>query len=156
MIYETKIEIPYTARPVLHAMHIEAGRDTSCSQSIRGGTQINLTRSNHKSVLKIRRLILSSIQEMLNERVKFKGLWSIRMFRGGHHVAHNHPQGWMSGVVYVDVPDTKSATLELDGGRHVRPESGKLVLFPSFLLHRTTIYQSESPRLTVAFDLEKA
>ena len=159
MIYESEVEITMTLKTLLHSLHKVAGRDTSCAQSIRGGTQISLMGEggNFKAVARLRRSILDAARQHFGgeDSITYRGLWSIRMQKGGYHVAHNHPEGWISGVCYVDVPDETSATLELDGRRHVRPHPGKVVFFPSFLMHRTTEYRGTEPRLTVAFDLER-
>jgi Tfp pilus assembly protein PilF len=32
------------------------------------------------------------------------GCWSVRLRRGGYHVNHIHPQGWLSSAYYVEVP----------------------------------------------------
>jgi hypothetical protein len=34
----------------------------------------------------------------------------------------------------------------------VKPEAGKLVLFPSYMWHGVEPFESDAPRLTVAFD----
>ena len=80
-----------------------------------------------------------------------------------------HPGGWVSGVYYVDLPQAINAR-DLDGwlefGRppaelgasedflvhQIRPEVGKLVLFPSYIFHQTVPFTSEQPRVSVAFD----
>jgi hypothetical protein len=41
----------------------------------------------------------------------------------------------------------------LHAQRVVRPEPGKLVLFPSYFWHGTVPFHSEKTRLTVAFDV---
>jgi hypothetical protein len=35
----------------------------------------------------------------------------------------------------------------------VKPEPGKLVLFPSYMWHGTAPFGGDQPRLTIAFDL---
>jgi hypothetical protein len=36
--------------------------------------------------------------------------------------------------------------------RYVQPQSGRLVLFPSYLWHGTTPIHGDEPRMTIAFD----
>jgi tetratricopeptide (TPR) repeat protein len=101
---------------------------------------------------------------------RFNGSWSVRLHRGGYHTSHVHPRGWISSACYVELPDTmKSANRgegilsfgapgvltmpSLDPELSVRPEVGQLVLFPSYFWHGTLPFQSEQPRLTVAFDV---
>jgi tetratricopeptide (TPR) repeat protein len=100
---------------------------------------------------------------------RMKGVWSVRLRRGGSHVDHIHSEGWISSAFYVDLPGTLD-TPEREGwirfGRppfptrppiepflHVRPEPGRLVLFPSYLWHGTVPFTSDETRLTIAFDL---
>jgi len=96
------------------------------------------------------------------------GCWSVRLRRGGFHVNHIHPQGWISSAYYVSVPaevadpEAKSGWLKfaeprfpMPGGgplRFVQPVPGRLVLFPSYLWHGTNPILGDEPRLTIAFD----
>lgn len=96
------------------------------------------------------------------------GCWSIRLKRGGFHVNHIHPQGWISSAYYVSVPSEVEDTSMRSGwikfgeprfpmpngeaGRFVQPRPGRLVLFPSYLWHGTTPILGDEPRLTIAFD----
>jgi len=101
---------------------------------------------------------------------RFNGSWSVRLHRGGYHTSHVHPRGWISSACYIQLPDSmKSANTgegilsfgapgmltmpALDPEWSVRPEVGQLVLFPSYFWHGTLPFQSEQPRLTVAFDV---
>jgi hypothetical protein len=49
------------------------------------------------------------------------------------------------------VPDA-ALGLDLPPRRIERPQVGRLVIFPSYLWHGTLPFESEQPRLTVAFD----
>ncbi|MBX3703805.1 MAG: tetratricopeptide repeat protein [Steroidobacteraceae bacterium] len=96
------------------------------------------------------------------------GCWSVRLKRGGFHVNHIHPEGWISSAYYVSVPaevsdlDAQSGWIKfaeprypMPGGtplRTVQPQAGRLVLFPSYLWHGTNPILGDEPRLTVAFD----
>lgn len=103
--------------------------------------------------------------------IRFRGSWSVRLRSSGRHVNHFHQEGWISSAYYVSLPpsvaracdgDTSGciqfgeppAELGLDVGprRIIRPQAGKLVLFPSYLWHGTVPFQDEAPRITVAFD----
>jgi hypothetical protein len=97
---------------------------------------------------------------------RFAGSWSVRLTGGGLHVAHIHPSGLLSSACYLHVPvaaDPAEGVLEigrppagLDFGlgplATIRPEPGKLALFPSYLFHGTRSFGT-GERLTVAFDL---
>lgn len=98
-------------------------------------------------------------------------VWSIVMEAGGHQVPHIHPSGWISGVYYPKSPKDLATDANLDAGclefgapppeipftgrphlKMVRPEEGLLVLFPSFFYHRTIPFDSDTPRVSIAFD----
>lgn len=98
------------------------------------------------------------------------GAWSVRLASGGHHTDHVHQRGWLSSAFYVSLPELPApqgpakdgwlrlgrpgvATLPaLPPDYHVRPEEGVLVLFPAYVWHGVEPFQSESARLSVAFD----
>lgn len=102
-------------------------------------------------------------------RFTLAGAWSVRLSSGGYHTDHVHQRGWISSAFYVSLPPvmkpeamhagwlnlgkpgitTKPA---LAAEHRIRPEAGKLVLFPSYMWHGVEPFESEAPRLTVAFD----
>jgi tetratricopeptide (TPR) repeat protein len=101
---------------------------------------------------------------------RFNGGWSVRLRSAGYHASHVHPRGWISSAFYVDLPDGMAQASTQDGclafgepsiatepplhAQHiVRPEPGRLVLFPSYFWHGTVPFHSEQARLTVAFDV---
>jgi tetratricopeptide (TPR) repeat protein len=98
-------------------------------------------------------------------------MWSVVMDSQGHQLPHLHPDGWVSGVYYVALPETMhAATGEQDGwiefGRPlreltgslvpevetIRPEEGMMVLFPSYFYHQTIPFESAEQRICIAFD----
>lgn len=103
----------------------------------------------------------------------FSGSWSVQLRGGGFHMNHVHPEGWISSCYYVALPprvDTApghqgwlkfgETALHL-GAREqvaklVRPEVGKLVLFPSYFYHGTVPFEDEACRTTIAFDVVPA
>ena len=96
------------------------------------------------------------------------GCWSVRLKRGGFHVNHIHPQGWLSSAYYVAVPAeahdaaTRSGWIKFgeprfaqpggDPQHFVQPRPGRLVLFPSYMWHGTVPIQGDEPRMSIAFD----
>jgi tetratricopeptide (TPR) repeat protein len=110
-------------------------------------------------------------------KAQFIGSWSVQLRSGGYHVAHIHQEGWLSSALYVELPDSivragreagdgqpsegaltfgvPSSVFGLDlcPRRIERPEVGRLVVFPSYFWHGTLPFNSDSPRLTVAFDM---
>ncbi len=97
--------------------------------------------------------------------------WGVILRAQGHQGPHFHPEGYISGVYYVTVPDEVSAsesdeghiefgrTAEAIGGlaepllRVVKPAAGTMLLFPSYFYHRTIPFDSGTPRICVAFDV---
>lgn len=94
--------------------------------------------------------------------------WSVRLPGAGFHTSHIHPLGVLSSALYLVVPPAvedaeKSGHLEigrpppdlntdLEPLHIVKPERGKLALFPSTLYHGTRNF-AEGERMTVAFDV---
>jgi tetratricopeptide (TPR) repeat protein len=95
--------------------------------------------------------------------------WSVRQRTGGSHVNHVHQNGWLSSVFYVELPAAVSSggdqgwlkfgeagldTRPSLGPDHmIKPEVGRLVIFPSYFWHGTVPFHSEGSRLTMAFDV---
>jgi len=96
------------------------------------------------------------------------GAWSVQLHRGGYHVNHIHPEGWISSAYYVAVPDevqdsnlmsgwikfgeTRLPVPGANAEHFVKPRAGLLVLFPSYMWHGTNAIHGCEPRLTIAFD----
>jgi hypothetical protein len=103
---------------------------------------------------------------------RIAGSWSVQLKPGGFHTNHVHPQGWISSAYYVELPtadegaDPRAGWLKfgelepaIRGGaaeRHIEPEAGMLVLFPSFFWHGTVPFAHGGRRLTAAFDVVPA
>ncbi|MEH3124175.1 MAG: putative 2OG-Fe(II) oxygenase [Sphingomonas phyllosphaerae] len=105
------------------------------------------------------------------DALRFAGSWSVRLTDRGHHVDHVHPAGWISSACYVALPDAQpgepaqagwlslgdAPTLVGDAlapWHTVAPQPGRLVLFPSYMWHRTHAFAA-GERLTVAFDIAR-
>ena len=95
--------------------------------------------------------------------------WHIKILKDGYQESHNHPSGWLSGVIYLKMPanldpDEGAITFTLHGRdypilnedipniRH-SPKEGDLVMFPSSLFHYTSPFHADAERHVVAFDL---
>jgi uncharacterized protein (TIGR02466 family) len=98
--------------------------------------------------------------------------WAAVNRHGHYNTAHLHPQSTWSGVYYVDAGDEPAegpaALLEfnhpisgalmdffpgiLPSARTVRPETGMMIVFPSYLLHSVRMYHGTRPRICVAFN----
>ena len=94
--------------------------------------------------------------------------WYVLMEQGGHLTMHNHPAGWLSGVIYLEMPTTKDNEANIEFGLHgnnlpilnsnypkktYEVREGDLVMFPSSLFHRTLPFHSKQNRLCISFDI---
>lgn len=98
--------------------------------------------------------------------------WGTILGESGHQDAHIHRSAWMSGVYYVQVPAAVCAEDPLRRGwiefghppaqypvqawyalETMRPIEGMLLLFPSYLYHRTVPLAGSELRISVAFDV---
>jgi Flp pilus assembly protein TadD len=104
-------------------------------------------------------------------RAAFLRMWCVVLERGGHQIPHIHPEAWISGVYYPKLPEPirkgtgPAGWLEfgepdapfpsqLTPARFlVRPEEGRMVLFPSHLYHRTLPFDEPGTRISIAFDV---
>ena len=110
----------------------------------------------------------SEFIKCMPKNLSLKG-WFVRLSNGGHQTEHIHPSGWLSGVIYLQVPemlnrDEGSIEFGLWGydypildtnyprKRH-HPKYGQLILFPSSLFHKTIPFESDRERICVSFDL---
>lgn len=96
--------------------------------------------------------------------------WGVVLGAGGHQVPHIHPDGWLSGNYYVELPDAVNdpdATAGwLEFGRPdpsfdcqadpqielIQPQVGTMVLFPSYFYHCTIPFNDDHRRISIAFD----
>jgi tetratricopeptide (TPR) repeat protein len=101
----------------------------------------------------------------------FFNIWCVVLRSGGHQIPHIHPDSWLSGVYYPQVPDAIRTSAGPDGWLEfgyadrsfpsrldprvvrVRPAEGLLVMFPSYFYHRTVPFEAEGTRISIAFDL---
>lgn len=136
-----------------------------------------------KSLLVLKDLIFKLVAEY---KVKFKdsqgGMfknwpgnfflngWIIRMTKGGFLNPHNHTNGWISGVYYIQVPkknnpnegDIKFSLIDPDfpisnsifPEKEIRTYESRLILFPSSLYHQTIPFSDSESRICIAFDLQ--
>jgi len=101
---------------------------------------------------------------------RMQGCWSVRLVKGGSHVNHIHPEGWISSAFHVVVPPSvrpESNSRDgwitfgapffpvagIDPERAICPKPGRLVLFPSYMWHGVNAFHEEAERISVAFDL---
>ena len=99
-------------------------------------------------------------------------MWGVVLKSQGHQSPHIHPSGWISGCYYVRLPAEIVTAVEgqpgwIEFGRQhpvfgakaepliarVRPQEGRMLLFPSFFHHATVPFESEDSRISIAFDV---
>lgn len=97
-------------------------------------------------------------------------IWAIILQQAGHQVPHIHPGAWLSGVYYPKLPPVigdNSQAGWIEFGRPpenytgdtapnvimIRPEEGLMLLFPSYMYHRTIPFAGDGTRISVAFDV---
>jgi tetratricopeptide (TPR) repeat protein len=99
--------------------------------------------------------------------------WGVVMHNRGHERPHIHPNGWLSGVFYLQLPSVigdparrpegwlefgkPTPHLNVSAGFDVRqyqPAYGQMFLFPSYYYHGTVPFRSDERRVCVAFDVE--
>ncbi len=96
-------------------------------------------------------------------------IWATLVRAGGNIDTHIHEESWLSGAYYVQLPDGKNDEGAIEFGRPhadlpqasqtaceiLRPREGELLLFPSYLFHRTLAHEGAEPRISVSFDVSK-
>ncbi|MBA2934801.1 hypothetical protein HZF05_11905 [Sphingomonas sp. CGMCC 1.13654] len=95
----------------------------------------------------------------------FRG-WANIMRAGAYERSHIHEGGWLSAVFYPAVPVAMDGGAILMGGHprdedriapvlELTPTAGMMLLFPSFLYHRTEPFRGAGRRLSVAIDIAR-
>ena len=95
--------------------------------------------------------------------------WYVRLLQSGYQTSHIHPNGWVSGVFYLQTikePTQQEGAIEFGlygydypvineywPRRLYQPSDGDLVLFPSSLFHKTIPVIKNVERCVIAFDL---
>lgn len=108
-----------------------------------------------------------------NHSIQGEG-WINVLGRGGLNTPHDHPAWVWSGCYYVNVPDgdqalsgcieffdtrTNIRTLSVEGAScfaskfAMKPKAGMLLIFPSYLRHWVYPNDSDTDRVTIAFNL---
>ena len=97
--------------------------------------------------------------------------WLISMKSGGNLKPHIHTEGWLSGSIYINVPQK----LQVDCGNlvvslgeendvidtHINEKktinvvTGSMVIFPASLTHYPIPFESEEERVVLAFDVKE-
>ncbi|BCJ65705.1 TIGR02466 family protein [Polymorphospora rubra] len=95
--------------------------------------------------------------------------WGVVYHDWGFHRVHSHHDSAWSGVLYVDMGDSRDEDGQIEFldprpsacARHpgqpavttIKPATGEMILFPSWLEHWVTPHQGTRPRIVIAFNL---
>jgi hypothetical protein len=97
--------------------------------------------------------------------------WLISMKSGGSLKPHIHTEGWLSGSIYINVPqkltvasgnlvvslgeDNDAIDTRINEKKTINVITGSMVLFPASLMHYTVPFESEEERVVLAFDVKE-
>ena len=97
--------------------------------------------------------------------------WLISMKSGGNLKPHIHTEGWLSGSIYINVPEKLKADsgnlvvslgeendamdTRINEKKTINVVTGSIVLFPASLMHYTIPFESEDERIVLAFDVRE-
>ncbi len=105
--------------------------------------------------------------------IKILNFWVVRQFKGEYNPIHYH-QGDISGVGYIKIPkfifsnkkvknkkNSTNGTIDFINGQkaflsnciyNVKPEVGKLIIFPNYLMHTVYPFNVEGERRSFSFN----
>ena len=119
------------------------------------GSQFNFLNENPilkpKGVTLIENWVKQIVQGENRRSFDFKfGTWASRLDKGQETLEHNHLHMCSFAFVYfVNSPKGASPLVFPTSGKKIKPEPGKLVLFPSSLLHKVPTNKCDN-RVTIA------
>ncbi len=107
-------------------LRLHRGEREPIDQSLRGGTQIELSGLVHQNrlIAALAEALAANVARFAKdlphreghpffgrrpETIRFSGMWSVCLKEGGRHVSHAHPEGWLSSAYYVSLPEDVSA-----------------------------------------------
>ena len=104
--------------------------------------------------------------------LRLKGYWFSVNSYGDHTTLHNHRDSVLSGVFYVDIPDENMGKINFERSDDIsyflpplesynnftgerasyQPETGRVLIFPSWLKHSVDTNRSKKNRISVSFN----
>ncbi|MCK8515526.1 tetratricopeptide repeat protein [Methylonatrum kenyense] len=107
------------------------------------------------------------------EQIEFGSSWYVKMRQGGYLDSHIHEDGWISGSVYLAIPERSASPeegcieLSMHGDRYPQKHDdfptkliplqvGDVCFFPSSVFHRTIPFEADQERICIAFDVKPA
>ena len=141
----------------------------------------NIFSLNHKPIIKLKSVIYDYIDKYRAKMIPespFRAHWPekaylygwvVDMKTNGHLNPHIHKEGWVSGCLYLDMPEKKGRSEgaicfcvdnksypnlhEADKIKTVPTQTKMICMFPSSLHHYTNQFTGSGRRLSLAFDL---
>ena len=165
--------------------HPTLTRDPAAAATRAGSQTLEIFDNEESSISVLKRFIEEAVTEYLALALPFTGIarpaawhihgWAVVLRSGGYQMPHFHPAGKISGVYYVRVPEIVKTGAAGEAGHlkfdqtgvsaqpdryalsySVKPEAGRMVLFPSWFLHHTVPFESHEERFSIAFDVVDA
>jgi len=101
------------------------------------------------------------LKQLSDSRPRNISGWGVVLRDGGYQKRHVHPEGVISGVVYLKTPLLTSSAESREGNLvfsrkanyEIIPEVGKVVIFPSYLPHETVEIRGGEERICIAFNV---
>jgi len=104
--------------------------------------------------------------------LKLKGYWFSINSYGDYTTLHNHRDSVLSGVFYVDIPDENMGKINFERSDDIsyylpplesynnftgerasyQPETGRVLIFPSWLKHSVDTNRSKKNRISISFN----
>ncbi|MDH3473523.1 MAG: TIGR02466 family protein [Rhodospirillales bacterium] len=105
--------------------------------------------------------------------ITITGCWANINPRGAFHIPHTHPNNFLSGIYYVQAlpgadkvsfheprpqqeilsPRVKQENLYNATMQHLSVKPGRMVIFPSWLVHSVTTNASDQLRISISFNI---
>ena len=83
---------------------------------------------------------------------KIHNAWFVQYKKNDKHAWHTHPESNLSAVYYLELPKKELVT-EFKN-KKVKTEEGDVLIFPSYMLHRSPINKSNERKTVISFNCD--
>lgn len=118
-------------------------------------------------ITKLENIILGVLGELTGKKYKINEMWAVNLLQNQSVIAHSHhsnfhihPDEYYSVCYYPEVNEDSAELIftsnwcgHMSSTTSIRPETGMLVIFNSYLTHMTARQKSSSPRLVLSMNL---
>ena len=113
------------------------------------------------------------IMEYQADTIEITGMWGNVLKPGETHQPHTHSNNFLSGVFYIDADNTSGITFQdprpganvilprkkvdhIDNASllHYKAKTNRIIIFPSWLVHRVPINRSTKDRISISFNIQ--